>query len=92
MTENIVLLSIVYILLIVLLIVLIILGIKAIFVVDNLNESLEEVNKKLHAFDGIFDFLEGVSSGLAMINKKMVYKIGSILKKISNFRKGDKNE
>lgn len=92
MTGNIALLSIVYILLMVLLIVLIILGIKAIFVVDSLNESLEEVNKKLHAFDGIFDFLEGVSNGLSMINKKMVYKIDSIFRKISNFRKDDRNE
>lgn len=91
MTDNVLMLSIIYILIIALLIVLIILGIKAIFAVDTLNDNLKEVNKKLHSFDGMFDFFEGVSYSLSVVNKKFISKIDYVLGLLpGKKRKGDK--
>ena len=83
--------SVIYILVIVLLIVLIILGIKAIYAVDSLNETLDEVNKKIHSFDGMFDFLEGLSDTLSHVNNSFISKVDNILGYFSKSkRKGDK--
>lgn len=90
MTGNVLMMSIIYILVIVLLIVLIILGIKAIFAVDTLNDSIKDVNKKIHSFDGLFEFLEGVSYSLSAVNKKFISKIDYVLGLIPGKRKGDK--
>lgn len=90
MAGDIVMMSIIYILAIALLIVLIILGIKAIFVVDTLNDNLKEVNKKLHSFDGLFEFIDGFSSSMSIFNKKIISKVDFILGLFPKFRKGDK--
>lgn len=92
MTGNVVMMSIIYILIIVLLIIMIILGIKGIFAVDTLNDNLKEVNRKMHAFDGMFDFFDGVSHSLRIVNKKFISKIDYALSFISNIRKDDRNE
>jgi len=92
MTGNIVMMSIIYILVIVLLIVLIILGIKAIFTVDSLNKNLNEINTKIHSFDSLFEFFEGLGYTLSTLNNKFISKIDYVLKIFSKFRKGDKNE
>ncbi len=89
MTGDVVMMSIIYILVIVLLIVLIIIGIKAIFTIDNVNENLREINRKLHSLDGIFNFFDGVSTTLEKLNLKMVSKIDSAFKLMSRFRRGD---
>ena len=90
MTGNVVMMSIIYILAIALLIILIILGIKAIFAVDTLNDNLKEVNKKIHSFDGLFDFIDGLSYSLSVVNKKIISRMDYILGLIPKFRKGDK--
>lgn len=84
--------SIIYILVIVLLIVLIILGIKAIYAVDNLNKTIDEINKKIHTFDDIFDFIEKVNKTLSNVNRNFISKINNVLGYFPKFRKGDKNE
>ena len=81
--------TMIYTLVIVLLIVLIVLGIKAIFAVDTLNENLKDVNKKLHSFDGLFEFAEGLGNGLLTVNKKFISKIDNVVKLFTNFRKDD---
>jgi len=92
MTGNVVMMSIIYILVIVLLIILIILGIKGIFAVDSINDNLKEINRKIHAFDGIFDFFEGISYSLSVVNDKFISKIDNVVRIFSKFRKGDKDE
>jgi len=64
MIENVAIMTIIYTLVIVLLIVLIVLGIKSIFAINTLNDSLKDINKKLHSFDGLFDFVEKLGNTL----------------------------
>lgn len=89
MTGNIAIMTIIYTLVIVLLIVLIVLGIKAIFAVDTLNDSLKDINKKLHSFDGVFDFVEGLGNTLVAVNKRFISKIDYIVRLFTGSRKGD---
>lgn len=89
MAENIAIMTIIYTLVIVLLIVLIVLGIKAIFAVDTLNDSLKDINKKLHSFDGLFDFIERLGDGLSIVNRKFISKIEHFVSLFTNFRKDD---
>ena len=56
---NEIMMVIIYILVMVLLSVLIVLGIKAILAIDSLNETIKDINKKLHTFDGTFEFFDG---------------------------------
>lgn len=89
---NEILIAIIYILVIVLLSVLVVLGIKGIFAVDNLNETLKDINKKLHTFDGIFEFFDGLSNTLSFVNKKVISRIDAALSAVKKFGKGDKDE
>lgn len=89
---DITMMTIIYILVMVLLSVLIVLGIKAILAVDSLNETLKDVNKKLHTFDGTFEFFDGLSNTLSFVNKKVISRIDSALNFVKKFGKGDKDE
>ena len=89
MEESIVMMSIIYVLIILLLSVLIVLGIKGIFAVDSLNEILNDINKKLHSFDGTFEFFDGLSNTLSFVNKKVISKIDAALSVVKKFGKGD---
>lgn len=89
---DITMMTIIYILVMVLLSVLIVLGIKAILAVDSLNETLKDVNKKLHTFDGTFEFFDGLSNTLSVVNKKVISRIDSALSFVKKFGKGDKDE
>jgi len=89
MGENIVMMSVIYVLIIILLSVLIVLGIKGIFAVDSLNETLKDINKKIHSFDGTFEFFDGLSNTLSFVNKKVISKIDAALNVVKKFGKGD---
>lgn len=89
---NEIMLTIIYILVMILLSVLIVLGIKGILAVDSMNETLKDVNKKLHTFDGIFDFFDGVSNTLSFVNKKVIARIDAALNVVKKFGKGDEDE
>ena len=89
---DITMMTIIYILVMVLLSVLIVLGIKAILAVDSLNETIKDVNKKLHTFDGTFEFFDGLSNTLSFVNKKVISRIDSALSFVKKFGKGDKDE
>lgn len=89
---DITMMTIIYILVMVLLSVLIVLGIKAILAVDSLNETLKDVNKKLHTFDGTFEFFDGLSNTLSFVNKKVISRIDSALSFVKKIGKGDKDE
>lgn len=92
MEGNITMMAIIYILLIILISVLIVLGIKAILVVDNLNETLKDVNKKIHSLDGMFEFFDGVSNTFSFINKKVISKLDTALSLVKKMGKGDNDE
>ncbi len=89
---DITMMTIIYILVMVLLSVLIVLGIKAILAVDSLNETIKDVNKKLHTFDGTFEFFDGLSNTLSFVNKKVISRIDSALSFVKKIGKGDKDE
>ncbi len=91
MTGEVILMTMVYSLVIVLLIVLIIVGIKTIFVIDNINNNLKEINERIHSFDGFFEFVDGISNSLASINKKMLAKVSSVMN-FKNRKKDGKDE
>jgi len=92
MIENVAIMTIIYTLVIVLLIVLIVLGIKSIFAINTLNDSLKDINKKLHSFDGLFDFVEKLGNTLLIVNKKFISKIDYVVRLFTGSRKDDKNE
>lgn len=89
---NEVMMVVIYILVMVLLSVLIVLGIKGILAVDSFNETLKDVNKKLHTFDGTFEFFDGVSNTLSFVNKKVISRIDAALGAVKKFGKGDRDE
>ena len=89
---NEIMMVIIYILVMVLLSILIVLGIKGILAVDSLNETLKDINKKLHTFDGTFEFLDGVSNTLSFVNGKVISRIDAALSAVKKFRKDDKDE
>lgn len=89
---NEIMMVIIYILVMILLSVLIVLGIKAILAIDSLNETIKDVNKKLHTFDGTFEFFDGVSNTLSFVNGKVISKIDAALGAVKKLRKGDKDE
>ena len=89
---NTVMMSIIYILVIVLLSILIVLGIKGILAVDSLNETLKDINKKLHSFDGTFEFFDSLSNTLSFVNKKVISRIDAVLGVVKKIGRRNKDE
>ena len=87
MLENAMMMSIIYILVIILLVVLIIIGIRFISVIDNLNDSLNDVNHKLHTLDWIFDTIDHISCSISSLNRKITTKAQSIMRFLPSFGK-----
>ena len=67
---------------IVLLIVLIILGIKAIRILDNVEDVVEDVQEKIDSFDGAITVLSKAANGFAGISNSIIVGITSAIAKI----------
>lgn len=85
MVENINLMTFIYILIIILLIVLIVLSIKAIFLVKDVNDTLDDLNYKLHSLDGIFNIIAGVSNAFDSVNDKITTAVGTGIRTIKRW-------
>lgn len=87
MTAEQLLLIILYLLGSVLLVVLIILGIKLINTMNKIQNVVDDINKKVDSFDGLFSIIDNTTDKLALLSDKMVDGVTFLLKKIFKPRK-----
>lgn len=72
--------------------VLIILIVKLIATVDKANEMLDDINKKMKTFDGVFNALDTVNEKLSSFGNKVVDVVLSVVSKITNKKKKGKED
>lgn len=82
MTAEQLLLIILYLLGSILLVVLIILGIKLINTMNKIQNVVDDINKKVDSFDGLFSIIDNTTDKLALLSDKMVDGVTFLLKKI----------
>ena len=87
MTAEQLLLIILYLLGSILLVVLIILGIKLINTMNKIQNVVDDINKKVDSFDGLFSIIDNTTDKLALLSDKMVDGVTFLLKKIFKPRK-----
>ncbi len=87
MTAEQLLLIILYLLGSILLVVLIILGIKLINTMNKIQNVVDDINKKVDSFDGLFSIIDNTTDKLALLSDKMVDGVTFLLKKIFKSRK-----
>ena len=87
MTAEQLLLIILYLLGSILLVVLIILGIKLINKMNKIQNVVDDINKKVDSFDGLFSIIDNTTDKLALLSDKMVDGVTFLLKKIFKPRK-----
>ena len=87
MTAEQLLLIILYLLGSILLVVLIILGIKLINTMNKIQTVVDDINKKVDSFDGLFSIIDNTTDKLALLSDKMVDGVTFLLKKIFKPRK-----
>ena len=87
MTAEQLLLIILYLLGSILLVVLIILGIKLINTMYKIQNVVDDINKKVDSFDGLFSIIDNTTDKLALLSDKMVDGVTFLLKKIFKPRK-----
>ena len=87
MTAEQLLLIILYLLGSILLVVLIILGIKLINTMNKIQNVVDDINKKVDSFDGLFSIIDNTTDKLAFLSDKMVDGVTFLLKKIFKPRK-----
>ena len=87
MTAEQLLLIILYLLVSILLVVLIILGIKLINTMNKIQNVVDDINKKVDSFDGLFSIIDNTTDKLALLSDKMVDGVTFLLKKIFKPRK-----
>lgn len=83
---------VIYLLLIVLLVVVIVIGIKLIFTMNKVDLLLDDVAKKVHSLDRIFNMIDYTTDKVTMISDTVVNFITSKLKKIIKFKKNDEED
>ena len=83
---------VIYLLLIVLLVVVIVIGIKLIFTMNKVDLLLDDVTKKVHSLDRIFNMIDYTTDKVTMISDTVVNFITSKLKKIIKFKKNDEED
>ena len=83
---------VIYLLLIVLLVVVIVIGIKLIFTMNKVDLLLDDVTKKVHSLDRIFNMIDYTTDKVAMISDTVVNFITSKLKRIIKFKKNDEED
>ena len=87
MTAEQLLLIILFLLGSILLVVLIILGIKLINTMNKIQNVVDDINKKVDSFDGLFSIIDNTTDKLALLSDKMVDGVTFLLKKIFKPRK-----
>ena len=87
MTAEQLLLIILYLLGSILLVVLIILGIKLINTMNKIQNVVDDINKKVDSFDGLFSIIDNTTDKLALLSDKMLDGVTFLLKKIFKPRK-----
>lgn len=83
---------VIYLLLIVLLVVVIVIGIKLIFTMNKVDLLLDDVTKKVHSLDRVFNMIDYTTDKVTMISDTIVNFITSKLKKIIKFKKNDEED
>lgn len=83
---------VIYLLLIVLLVVVIVIGIKLIFTMNKVDLLLDDVTKKVHSFDRVFNMIDYTTDKVTMISDTVVNFITSKLKRIIKFKKNDEED
>ena len=92
MTAEQLLLIILYLLGSILLVVLIILGIKLINTMNKIQNVVDDINKKVDSFDGLFSIIDNTTDKLALLSDKMVDGVTFLMKKIYKPRKRKEEE
>lgn len=82
----------IYLLLIVLLVVVIVIGIKLIFTMNKVDLLLDDVTKKVHSLDRVFNMIDYTTDKVTMISDTVVNFITSKLKRIIKFKKNDEED
>lgn len=83
---------VIYLLLIVLLVVVIVIGIKLIFTMNKVDLLLDDVTKKVHSLDRVFNMIDYTTDKVTMISYTVVNFITSKLKRIIKFKKNDEED
>lgn len=83
---------VIYLLLIVLLVVVIVIGIKLIFTMNKVDLLLDDVTKKVHSLDRVFNMIDYTTDKVTMISDIVVNFITSKLKRIIKFKKNDEED
>ena len=83
---------VIYLLLIVLLVVVIVIGIKLIFTMNKVDLLLDDVTKKVHSLDRVFNMIDYTTDKVTMISDTVVNFITSTLKRIIKFKKNDEED
>jgi uncharacterized protein YoxC len=83
---------VIYLLLIVLLVVVIVIGIKLIFTMNKVDLLLDDVTKKVHSLDRVFNMIDYTTDKVTMISDTIVNFITSKLKRIIKFKKNDEED
>lgn len=83
---------VIYLLLIVLLVVVIVIGIKFIFTMNKVDELLDDITKKVHSLDRVFNIIDYTTDKMVTISDTITNFITSKLKKIIKLRKNDEEE
>lgn len=83
---------VIYLLLIVLLVVVIVIGIKLIFTMNKVDLLLDDVTKKVHSLDRVFNLIDYTTDKVTMISDTVVNFITSKLKRIIKFKKNDEED
>ena len=83
---------VIYLLLIVLLVEVIVIGIKLIFTMNKVDLLLDDVTKKVHSLDRVFNMIDYTTDKVTMISDTVVNFITSKLKIIIKFKKNDEED
>lgn len=83
---------VIYLLLIVLLVVVIVIGIKLIFTMNKVDLLLDDVTKKVHSLDRVFNMIDYTTDKVTIISDTVVNFITSKLKRIIKFKKNDEED
>ena len=83
---------VIYLLLIVLLVGVIVIGIKLIFTLNKVDLLLDDVTKKVHSLDRVFNMIDYTTDKVTMISDTVVNFITSKLKRIIKFKKNDEED
>lgn len=83
---------VIYLLLIVLLVVVIVIGIKLIFTMNKVDLLLDDVTKKVHSLNRVFNMIDYTTDKVTMISDTVVNFITSKLKRIIKFKKNDEED